>query len=25
MELADHQHVKLSGPDPLRLEVKTSS
>jgi pyrimidine operon attenuation protein/uracil phosphoribosyltransferase len=25
MELADHQHVKLNGPDPLRLEVKTSS
>jgi pyrimidine operon attenuation protein/uracil phosphoribosyltransferase len=25
MELADHQHVKLSGQDPLRLEVKTSS
>ena len=25
MELAEHQHVKLSGPEPLRLEVKTSS
>ena len=25
MELAEDQHVKLSGPDPLRLEIKTSS
>ena len=25
MELAEHQHVKLGGPEPLRLEVKTSS
>ena len=25
MELAEHQHVKLSGPEPLRLEIKTSS
>ena len=24
MELAAHEHVKLSGPEPLRLEVKTS-
>ncbi len=25
MELAEDQHVKLSGPEPLRLEIKTSS
>jgi pyrimidine operon attenuation protein/uracil phosphoribosyltransferase len=25
MELAAHEHVKLSGPDPLNLEVKKSS
>jgi pyrimidine operon attenuation protein/uracil phosphoribosyltransferase len=24
MELAEHQHVKLSGPEPLRLEIKSS-
>jgi pyrimidine operon attenuation protein/uracil phosphoribosyltransferase len=25
MELAPNEHVKLTGPDPLRLEVKTSA
>jgi pyrimidine operon attenuation protein/uracil phosphoribosyltransferase len=25
MELAEQEHVKLSGPEPLRLEIKTSS
>ena len=25
IELADHEHVKLSGPEPLKLEVKTAS
>jgi len=25
MELANHEHIKLSGPEPLKLETKTAS